>query len=268
MNVLPELPEGVLFVRFQDGDRVRSGILSEDGKSIHPLEGPGHGSISRDHVSLLSPVFPGKILAVGLNYRAHAQEMGKPLPSEPLLFMKANSALLPPGGTIRLNSMSSQVDFEGEIALVVGRKASRIPAGAVRHYLYGITIANDVTARDLQRKDVQYTRAKSFDTFCPLGPVIRVGAFPENRMLETTVNGVRRQYSRASDMIFGAEALFSFISYVVTLEPGDVILTGTPSGVGTLSSGDLVEVSLEGVGTLSNPVGIDPGSSWTGFERG
>ncbi|MHB8421913.1 MAG: fumarylacetoacetate hydrolase family protein [Leptospirales bacterium] len=268
MKILPDLPEGVLFVRFQDGDRVRPGILSLDGRSIHPLEGPGHGTISRDRVNLLSPVSPGKILAVGLNYRAHALEMGKPLPPEPLLFMKASSSLLHPGGTIRLNSMSTQVDFEGEIALVVGRKASRIPIREVRHYLYGITVANDVTARDLQRKDVQYTRAKSFDTFCPLGPAILVGALPESRTLETVVNGTRRQHSRASDMIFDAESLFSFISHIVTLEPGDVILTGTPSGVGQLSPGDLVEVSLEGVGTLSNKVDRDSGPVWTGFERG
>ena len=265
MNLLPELPEGVLFVRFREGERVRSGILSEDGRAVHPLEGPGHGTVPLDSVSLLAPVSPGKILAVGLNYRAHALEMGKPLPQEPLLFMKASSALLSPGGTIRLNSMSDQVDFEGEIVLVVGKRASRIRRQDVRKYLYGITIANDVTARDLQRRDVQYTRAKSFDTFCPLGPAILAGGLPESRVLVTTVNGVRRQHSRASDMIFDAESLFSFVSHIVTLEPGDVILTGTPSGVGSLSPGDIVEISLEGVGTLSNRVEADSAPSWTGF---
>lgn len=267
MNDLPHLPGGILFLRFLESGRVRTGILSEDKRVIHPLEGPGHGTLPVDSVTLLPPVSPGKIIAVGLNYRAHALEMGKPLPQEPLLFMKAGSALLAPGETIRLNSMSSQVDFEGEIALVMGKRASRIKGGEVRDHLYGITIANDVTARDLQRRDVQYARAKSFDTFCPLGPAILVGALPEGRVLETRVNGVLRQHTKASDMIFGAELLVSFISHIVTLEPGDVILTGTPSGVGPLSEGDSVEISVEGIGILTNQVGPEIGPAWPGFRE-
>ncbi|WP_053765189.1 fumarylacetoacetate hydrolase family protein [Leptospirillum ferriphilum] len=258
MMVLPEMPPGFRLARFEKDGTLFWGVLSEDGSRLHPLSGPGHGSFSLLDVRLHPPVTPGKIIAVGLNYRAHGNEMGKPLPEEPLLFMKATSALLPPNGEIRLPRMSRRVDFEGEIALVMGKKASGISPEEVPLFVYGITCANDVTARDLQKKDVQYTRAKSFDTFCPLGPVILTGALPDDRRLRTEVNGVVRQDARASDMIFDPLTLVSFISQVMTLEPGDVILTGTPSGVGPLSPMDRVSVSLEGVGSLVNVVGADP----------
>ena len=255
---LPEMPPGFRLARFEKEGSLFWGVLSEDGRYLHPLSGPGHGSLSVLDVRFHPPVTPGKIIAVGLNYRAHGNEMGKPLPEEPLLFMKATSALLPPGGKIRLPKMSRRVDFEGEIALVIGKKAFGLSPEEVPPFLYGITCANDVTARDLQKKDVQYTRAKSFDTFCPLGPVILTGVLPDERRLTTEVNGVVRQDARASDMIFDPLTLVSFISQVMTLEPGDVILTGTPSGVGPLSANDKVTITLEGVGSLVNVVAADP----------
>lgn len=258
MIELPEIPPLLRLVRVSVDGRIFFGVLSDDGCLVHPLSGAGHGTFPVEEVRFLPPVIPGKIVAVGLNYRAHGEEMGKTLPDEPLLFMKASSSLLPPGGEIRLPAMSRRVDFEGEIALVVGRRASRITPEEVPSRLYGITCANDVTARDLQKKDVQYTRAKSFDTFCPLGPVILSGALPDDRMISTEVNGVVRQKSRASDMIFDPLTLFSFVSQIMTLEPGDVILTGTPSGVGPLSVGDVVRISVEGVGSLVNTV-VDGG---------
>lgn len=265
MGVLPDLPSGILLARFQDGDNRRFAVVSDDGHSLHPLEGGGHGTIPVSEAKLLPPVVPGKIVAVGLNYREHAHEMGKPIPDEPLLFIKATSALLGPGEEILIPSMSKKVEHEGEFVLVVGRRASRVSVSQARRYLYGLTAANDVTARDLQKKDVQYTRAKSFDSFCPLGPYILVGASPDDREITTAVNGERRQHARASDMIFDADSLLSFISHVMTLDPGDVILTGTPSGVGPLNPGDSVEVTIEGIGTLGNPVGIRPGPVWKGF---
>jgi len=254
MTELPVIPPLLRLVRVKADSRIFFGILSDDGSLVHPLSGPGHGTFPVEDVRFLPPVIPGKIVAVGLNYRAHGEEMGKVLPDEPLLFMKASSSLLSPGGEIRLPRMSRRVDYEGEIALVVGRRASRITPEEVPSFLYGITCANDVTARDLQKKDVQYTRAKSFDTFCPLGPAILSGALPDSRTISTEVNGEVRQKSMASDMIFDPLTLFSFVSQIMTLEPGDVILTGTPSGVGPLSAGDVVRVTVEGVGTLVNTV--------------
>jgi 2-keto-4-pentenoate hydratase/2-oxohepta-3-ene-1,7-dioic acid hydratase in catechol pathway len=220
---------------------------------------------TKDSVTLLPPVVPTKIVAVGLNDKNHALEMGKPIPSEPLIFMKATSALLANGGAILHPSMSSRVDFEGEIALVVGKKSRGLSVDHALDCLLGITIANDVTARDLQRRDIQYMRAKSFDTFCPLGPWVLVGGRPDNRQIITRVNGSVRQDGRASGMIFSPAEILSFISHVMTLYPGDVILTGTPSGVGPLSVGDVVSITLEGVGTLENHVERDSSPAWEGL---
>ncbi len=258
MIALPEMPPDFRLVRVEKDGCLFWGVLSGDSRHVYPLSGPGHGAHRVEDVRFHPPVTPGKIIAVGLNYRAHGKEMGKSLPEEPLLFMKAPSALLPPNGHIHLPRMSRRVDYEGEIAIVIGRRVSRISPEEVPLCLYGITCANDVTARDLQKKDVQYTRAKSFDTFCPLGPVILTGALPDDRKLVTEVNGVVRQDARASDMIFDPLTLVSFISQIMTLEPGDVILTGTPAGVGPLSPGDRVSVTLEGVGSLVNTVTADP----------
>jgi 2-keto-4-pentenoate hydratase/2-oxohepta-3-ene-1,7-dioic acid hydratase in catechol pathway len=199
---------------------------------------------------LLAPVVPGKIVGVGLNYRDHAAEMKKSLPDEPLLFLKPPSAVIGPGERILLPPESSRVEFEGELAVVIGSISRRVSPGEARRSILGYTCGIDVTARDLQAKDVQYTRAKGFDTFAPLGPWIETGADPEDLTIETYVNGERRQASSTRELIFSVETLVSFVSNVMTLLPGDVILTGTPAGVGELRPGDVVEVRIGGVGEL------------------
>lgn len=205
-------------------------------------------------VQLLPPAAPTKIVAVGRNYAEHAKELGNVAPEEPILFLKPPSGLLPHGGTIVRPAVSERVDFEGELALVVGKRGRNVPAAQWRDYIRGFTCANDVTARDLQRKDVQFTRGKGFDTFCPLGPCLETDLDPANLRLITRVNGEVRQDGKTSDMVFGCAVLIEYISSVMTLEPGDVILTGTPSGVGPLQAGDVVEVEIEGIGTLRNDV--------------
>ena len=197
---------------------------------------------------------PTKIVAVGRNYAEHAKELGNEAPSEPIIFMKPASALLAPGGTIVRPPQSQRVDYEGELAIVIGKRARNIPKSRWRDVVLGFTCANDVTARDLQKKDVQFTRAKSFDTFCPLGPHIETEIDPSNLSIVTRVNGAVKQNSRTSSMIFDCATIIEFITSVMTLEEGDVILTGTPEGVGPLSSGDTVEVEIEGIGTLRNVV--------------
>lgn len=207
-------------------------------------------------VRLLAPCAPTKIVAVGLNYRDHAEEFGTPIPKEPLLFLKPPSAVVGPGDLIRRppRSLTKRVDFEGELAVVIGRRARNVvPARAASHVL-GYSILNDVTARDLQKKDGQWSRAKGFDTFAPLGPWIVTGLNPGRLKIETFVNGKRRQCSRTSQLVFDVPTLVSHISRVMTLEPGDVISTGTPSGIGPLTRGDRVDVRIERIGTLSNVV--------------
>lgn len=205
-----------------------------------------------DEAVLLAPVTPGKIVAVGRNYADHAKELGNDVPPEPILFLKPPSALLSPGAAIEMPSASSRVDFEGELAIVIGRRAKNIESAKWRDYVFGFTCANDVTARDLQKKDVQFTRGKSFDTFCPLGPWIETELDPSDLAIRTRVNGETRQDARTSLMIFPPSELVAFISGIMTLEPGDVILTGTPAGVGPLAEGDTVEIEIEGIGTLRN----------------
>ncbi len=255
-------PEGTLLSRIRSGSRILTAEVMEDGKVFRTSSGE---LLKKEEVTLLPPVVPSKIMAVGLNDRNHALEMGKPIPAEPLIFLKSTSSLLAPGGTILLPSMSSRVDFEGEIALIVGKKCHRMAVDTALDCLLGITVANDVTARDLQRRDIQYTRSKSFDTFCPLGPWVLLGGRSDNRQIVTCVNGALRQDGRASGMIFTPAEILSFLSHIMTLYPGDVILTGTPSGVGPLSSGDVVSVTLEGVGTLENRVERDPAPAWEGL---
>lgn len=203
---------------------------------------------------LLPPVVPGKIVCVGRNYADHAKELGNDAPTEPLIFLKPPSTLLAPEGTIVRPAASQRVDFEGELAIVVGREAKNVAASDWRQHVRGFTCANDVTARDLQKRDVQFTRGKSFDTFCPLGPVLVTDLDPSDLRLVTRVNGSVRQEGRTSQMIFSPAVLFEFITGVMTLFPGDVILTGTPAGVGPLESGDVVEVEIEGIGILRNQV--------------
>jgi 2-keto-4-pentenoate hydratase/2-oxohepta-3-ene-1,7-dioic acid hydratase in catechol pathway len=204
--------------------------------------------------TLLPPVTPGKIVCVGRNYADHAKELGNEAPKEPLLFLKPPSTVIAPGGTIVRPAVSERVDFEGELALVIARQATKIQAARWRDYVLGFTCANDVTARDLQHKDVQFTRAKGFDTFCPLGPAIETELDVDDLRLTTRLNGETRQDARTSSMIFSCGFLVEYISAVMTLLPGDVILTGTPAGVGPMKSGDSVEVEIEGIGILRNAV--------------
>ena len=202
----------------------------------------------------MSRARPGKIVCVGRNYAGHAKELGNALPSYPMLFFKPPSAIIGPGETIRLPRASERVDYEADIALVVGRRAHRVAAADAYDVLEGVACANDVSARDLQKLDGQWGRAKGFDTFCPLGPVVRSGFDWDNLEIVSRVNGTERQRGHVREMIFGIPALVAFISEVMTLEPGDVILTGTPEGVGPLSVGDVVEIEIPGVGSISNPV--------------
>jgi 2-keto-4-pentenoate hydratase/2-oxohepta-3-ene-1,7-dioic acid hydratase in catechol pathway len=206
------------------------------------------------NAEILPPATPTKIVAVGRNYAEHARELGNEPPSEPIIFLKPPSALLGQNGTIVRPPQSERVDFEGELAIVVSRRARNVKADRWRDFVLGFTCANDVTARDLQKKDVQFTRGKSFDTFCPIGPCIETELDPSDLALRTRVNGDVRQNGRTSMMVFPCPVLFEFISAIMTLEPGDVILTGTPAGVGPLASGDTVEVEIEGVGALRNHV--------------
>ncbi len=198
--------------------------------------------------NLLPPVTPSKIVCVGRNYREHAAELGNEIPAEPLLFFKPPSSLLAPGGVVRMPAASSRVDFEGELALVIGRRTSRFQAGQDwRAVLRGYTLANDVTARDLQKKEAQWTRAKGWDTFCPVGPIVTNEIDPAAGLtIETRVNGELKQQGSTADFIFSIPQLLEYITQAITLEPGDLLLTGTPSGVGPLKAGDRVEVSITG----------------------
>jgi 2-keto-4-pentenoate hydratase/2-oxohepta-3-ene-1,7-dioic acid hydratase in catechol pathway len=198
-------------------------------------------------------VKPTKIVCIGRNYAEHAKELGNEVPKEPLIFLKPPSALLPPGGTIVLPPVSRQVEFEGEIGVVIFKRAHRVSEADVEDYIAGYTCVNDVTCRDLQKTDGQWTRAKGFDTFCPVGP--RVVALDWRTLSVTTrVNGTQRQHAPSSDMIFSIPRLIAHVSAIMTLEPGDLIATGTPAGVGPLAPGDVVEVEIPGIGTLSNRV--------------
>jgi 2-keto-4-pentenoate hydratase/2-oxohepta-3-ene-1,7-dioic acid hydratase in catechol pathway len=199
-------------------------------------------------------VTPSKIVCVGRNYAEHAKELGNEAPSDPILFLKPPSALLPPGGTIVLPPQSQRVDYEGELVMVIGRDARNVKRARWRDYVEGFTCANDVTARDLQKKDVQFTRGKSFDTFCPVGPHIVRELDPFRLHISTRVNGQTKQDGNTSQMIFPCDFLIEFISSIMTLVAGDIILTGTPAGVGPLAAGDTVEVEVEGIGTLRNVV--------------
>jgi len=223
----------------------------DDGGKAH-----GFAPMPLSTAALLPPVTPSKIICVGRNYREHAKELGNEIPTEPLLFFKPPSSLLNPGGVVRLPAASTRVDFEGELALVIGRRAHKLkPDADWREVVRGVTLANDISARDLQKKDVQWARAKGFDTFCPVGPVVSDELDPVAGVtIETRVNGELRQQGSTTDFIFSIPALLSFITAAFTLEPGDVILTGTPSGVGPLKAGDRVEVSIAGLGVLENPV--------------
>lgn len=207
-------------------------------------------TIPCDEGALLCPVAPTKIVCIGRNYAAHAKELGNEVPSEPLLFLKPPSALLGPGGTVRLPPESARVEHEAELAVVIGTRAKDVTKDAALAHVFGYTCACDVTARDLQRKDVQFTRAKGFDTFCPVGPWIETKLDPGAQRIVCRVGGQTRQDGPTARMIFDVPTLVAYVSRMMTLEPGDVILTGTPEGVGPLVSGDGLEVDIDGIGVL------------------
>lgn len=197
---------------------------------------------------------PSKIIGIGSNYRAHAMEMGKGIPEEPLIFLKPPSALWPDGGPIERPDGFARVDYEGELGVVIGQRARRVSRERALEYVLGFTCVNDVTVRELQKKDGQFSRAKGFDTFCPMGPRIVAGLDPSKLAIKTRLNGKLVQDSSTSDLIFDVPTLISFVSQHMTLEVGDIIATGTPSGVGNMSVGDVVEIEIEGIGILRNPV--------------
>ncbi len=218
--------------------------------------------VALSHAHLLAPVEPSKIVCVGRNYRDHATELGNEVPKEPLLFLKPPSSLLSPGGTILYPALSSRVDYEGELAIVVGRRARHIgPQEDVASYIRGYTIVNDVTARDLQKSDGQWTRGKGFDTFCPAGPIVTDEIDPVANGIEltTTLNGEKKQHGNTRDFLFEIPALLRYITAFLTLEPGDLIPTGTPAGVGPMRPGDSVTISIEGIGSLVNTVAAEIG---------
>jgi 2-keto-4-pentenoate hydratase/2-oxohepta-3-ene-1,7-dioic acid hydratase in catechol pathway len=212
--------------------------------------------IPLEEATLLPPVRPSKIVCIGRNYRAHAAELGHDIPQEPLLFLKATSALLPPGAVILRPKISGRVDYEGELGVVIGKTCHQPPADEdIRQYLLGYTCVNDVTARDLQNKDGQWSRAKGFDTFCPVGPVVAQEIDPWAGIeVETRVNGEVKQKGNTRDLLFHLDVVIRHIAQAMTLFPGDLIPTGTPEGVGPLVADDVVEVTVEGIGTLRNSV--------------
>jgi 2-keto-4-pentenoate hydratase/2-oxohepta-3-ene-1,7-dioic acid hydratase in catechol pathway len=210
--------------------------------------------VARQGTALLAPILPGKIVGIGRNYVEHAREMDNAVPSEPLLFLKAPSSLIGAAAPVVLPLESQRVEYEGEIAVVVGRRLRRASAEEAARAVLGVTCACDVTARDLQRKDATFARAKSFDTFCPLGPGILLGAALADLEVVTRLNGVERQRGHTREMVFGIVDLLVYTSRMMTLLPGDIILTGTPGGVGPLAGGDLLEVEVSGAGVLANPV--------------
>ncbi len=245
-------------IRFEREEKISFGVIQ--GDQVQALRGPPTEPLHLEEtwplseVELLAPIVPTKIVAVGLNYRDHAKEVNLKPTEEPLIFLKPTSALNGPGSPILLPEMSQRVDYEGELAVVIGQRSKNLSEAEVAKAILGYSCFNDVTARDLQFKDVQFTRAKAFDTFACLGPWIETEVDPKDLKIETRVNGALKQSSRTSQMNFSVPRIVSFISRIMTLEPGDVIITGTPAGVGPLDNGDTVEVEIEGIGTLSNPV--------------
>ena len=243
--------------RFLYNGNVRFGVVEGNyvqeatGEQFGAFRLTGHG-YPLDQVKLLPPTQPSKIVAIGLNYRDHAAELKSALPEEPLLFLKPGSAVIGPLDPIIYPTMSTQVDYEGELAVVIGRSARGVSETEADACILGYTCFNDITARDLQRTDGQWTRAKGFDTFAPIGPWIETELDPCDLALETFLNGERRQAATTANLIFPPRALVSFISRIMTLYPGDVIATGTPAGIGPMKVGDRVEVVIAGIGGLVN----------------
>ena len=232
--------DAILLLR---GDPIYAGIVPQD-KTVNLSE-----------VKLLAPVIPrSKVVCIGKNYADHAAEMNSEVPSEPVIFIKPNTSVIGPNETIVWPKMSQRVDHEAELAIVIGRICKEVPAEKAKDVIYGYTLANDVTARDLQKKDGQWTRAKGFDTFCPLGPWIETEFVPGNQKITATLDGQIKQSSLLSEMIFKIPQIIEFVTNVMTLLPGDVILTGTPAGISPMSAGSTISISIDGLGTLTNKV--------------
>lgn len=250
-------------VRYEmDGKKPKYGWLL--GDKVGEIGGNVFGRYRRKEaempladVKLLAPTEPGKIICVGRNYIEHARELGNEVPKVPLIFLKPPSSVINPNDTIVLPTQSTQVEHEAELVAVIGKRGRHILAGNAKRYILGYTIGNDVTARDLQRSDDQWTRAKGFDTFCPFGPWIDTDFDPADSVVTCRVNGQMRQMASTRDMVFNVGTLIAYISSVMTLEPGDLIFTGTPAGVGELKNGDEVVVEIEGLGALKNPVSTE-----------
>jgi 2-keto-4-pentenoate hydratase/2-oxohepta-3-ene-1,7-dioic acid hydratase in catechol pathway len=248
------------FIRYQYGnEQPRYGWIYQD--RVGPVEGEPFGEYRRlevdiplADVQLLAPVIPGKIICVGRNYVEHAREHDAPVPEWPMIFMKPTSSVIGPNDLIHLPPQSEQVEHEVELVVVMGKDARWVQPDDAFKYIFGYTLGNDVTARDLQRRDGQWTRSKGFDTFCPLGPWIETDLDPADVLLSCRVNGDMRQMSSTREMVFTVQQLVAYVSSIMTLNPGDIIMTGTPAGVGPLEEGDTVEVSGEGIGTLTNRI--------------
>jgi 2-keto-4-pentenoate hydratase/2-oxohepta-3-ene-1,7-dioic acid hydratase in catechol pathway len=246
--------------RFSTDDGVSFGVVEDD--SIAAIAAHPFGEVRFTgarfplaDVRLVAPILPSKIVAIGKNYADHAREMGGEAPAEPVIFLKPSTAVIGPLEAIAYpQKLSERVDYEGELAVVIGRLCRDVPVERAAEVILGYTCANDVTARDLQQRDGQWSRAKSFDTFCPIGPWIETAADPSDLAITTTVNGAVRQESRTSLLLHDVPALIAYVSQVMTLLPGDVILTGTPAGVGALEIGDEVAVTIESIGTLTSRV--------------
>ena len=248
-------------LRFRHGDRIATGVADTGDDTVRVLAGtffedplPTGEELALDELHLLAPVLPSKLVCVGKNYAAHAAEFGMTVPEEPLLFLKPSTAVIGPNDPITLLPVSKRVDYEGELAVVIGRLARNIRAEEAYKVILGYTCANDVTLRDLQKTDDQWARAKGFDGSAPLGPWIETDVDPNDAVVETRLNGEVRQQGRTTDMVYGVATLIEYITAFMTLLPGDVLLTGTPEGVGPLASGDVVEVEVEGAGVLANTV--------------
>ena len=246
-------------IRYRFGDRISTGVL--ENETIRTLRGTFFEDpvftgeeVPLADVRVLAPVLPSKAVCVGKNYAAHAAEFGGEVPEEPLLFLKPSTAIIGPGDPIQLLPISHRVDYEGELAIVIGRLTRRVDPEQAARSILGYTCANDVTLRDIQGRDEQWARAKGFDGSCPLGPWIETDLDPSDVLLETRVNGEIRQSARTTEMVFGPIALIAYIATFMTLLPGDVVLTGTPEGVGRLEPDDRVEVEIGGLGVLANPV--------------
>lgn len=245
--------------RFSYGEGVAFGVV--EGDLINPIVGHPFAPIERtgvalklDEVRLVSPVLPSKVVAIGKNYASHAAEMDSEVPEQPLIFLKPSTAVIGPGEKIASPASSSRVDFEGELAVVISRLCRDVPTERAMDVVLGYTCGNDVTARDQQRADGQWSRAKGYDTFCPLGPWIETELDPADLAISTTLNGETKQSSRTSMIVHKIPALIAYITSCMTLLPGDVILTGTPEGIGPMQVGDEVSVAIEGIGSLTNPV--------------